>query len=212
MVQNIISRRKEAERRGRKEQILKAARKIFFEKGYLGATMRDISNEAELSTGAIYFYFKGKDEIYGKICEEIMHLTISLVKKGRMKKGNLHERLHSIARAYVGFYVNYREDFDLLDSAYKQITLPEKVNQRIEKLVEKLLSYLKEIFIDAVQNGDLIESTNILQLTMNTWSAIEGILYIHKRNFLTDVDLHLDDLVENQIRIIESGIRHEFGK
>jgi len=212
MTQSIISKRKEAERRARIEQILKAARKIFLGKGYWGATMRDISNEAELSTGAIYFYFKGKDEIYGKICEEIMHLTISLVKKGRRKKGNLYERLHSISKAYVGFYVNYREDFDLLDSAYKQITLPENVNQRIERLVEELLSYLKEIFIDAFQNGDLIESADILQLTMNTWSAIEGILYIHKRNFLADIDVQLEDLVENQIRIIESGIRHEFGK
>ena len=66
--------------------------------------------------------------------------------------------------------------------------------------------------MDAVHNGDLHERTDVVQLTMNTWSAIEGILYIHKRNFLTDVDVKLDDLVVNQIRIIESGIRHEFGK
>jgi hypothetical protein len=47
---------------------------------------------------------------------------------------------------------------------------------------------------------------------MNTWSAIEGILYIHKRDFLTDIGFSLDDLIKKQIAIIASGIRHEFGK
>lgn len=211
MKKNPAYKRKEAERKARIDQILRAARNIFLKKGYWGATMRDIANEAELSTGAVYFYFEGKNEIYGKICEEIMLLTVSLVKKGRRSSGTIRERIKAITDAYVGFYVNYREDFDLLDSAYRQITLPEKLNQSIEKLVAELLSYVTEIFEDAVSNGELSKNTDTLQLTLNAWSAIEGILYIQKRNFLTNVDFSLEDLIEKQICIIESGIRHEFG-
>ena len=47
----------------RKEQILMATWECFAEKGYHDTTMRDISRVSKLSTGAIYNYFKGKDEI-----------------------------------------------------------------------------------------------------------------------------------------------------
>jgi len=82
-MQNVIAKRIEAEKQERIEQILKAARTLFVKKGYLGATMRDIAQEAELSTGAIYVYFSGKDEIYAKVCEEAFHVVIGLIKKAR---------------------------------------------------------------------------------------------------------------------------------
>jgi len=66
---SVLAKRQEAERRERRERILNAARAVFFEKGYLGATIRDIALKAELSPGLIYHYFAGKDAIYGKICE-----------------------------------------------------------------------------------------------------------------------------------------------
>jgi AcrR family transcriptional regulator len=47
----------------RRQQILMAAWKCFSEKGYHETTMRDISKSLGLSTGAVYRYFKGKDEI-----------------------------------------------------------------------------------------------------------------------------------------------------
>ena len=57
----VTAKRKEGDRQERIQRILKAGGKLFLEKGYLNTTMRDICREAELSTGAVYFYFKGKD-------------------------------------------------------------------------------------------------------------------------------------------------------
>ncbi|MEE9466247.1 MAG: TetR/AcrR family transcriptional regulator [Candidatus Neomarinimicrobiota bacterium] len=47
----------------RREQILMAAWGCFAEKGFRETTMRDISQSLGLSIGAVYRYFKGKDEI-----------------------------------------------------------------------------------------------------------------------------------------------------
>jgi hypothetical protein len=44
---------------------MNAAMMVFLKKGYLGTKIRDIALEAQLSPGLIYFYFRGKDEIYG---------------------------------------------------------------------------------------------------------------------------------------------------
>jgi len=50
-----------------KEQITKTARELFTERGYFNTSIRDVSKEAGLSTGAIYYHFKSKEEIASEI-------------------------------------------------------------------------------------------------------------------------------------------------
>ena len=45
-------------------RIVAAAVRVFAEKGYHGATMQDVVRESGLSIGAMYTYFKGKDELF----------------------------------------------------------------------------------------------------------------------------------------------------
>ena len=47
----------------RRRQIIDAAYRCFARKGFHQTTMRNICAEAELSAGAVYTYFKGKEEI-----------------------------------------------------------------------------------------------------------------------------------------------------
>ena len=47
----------------RRTEILEAAWRCFGRKGFHRTTMRDICAEAELSPGAVYRYFQGKDEL-----------------------------------------------------------------------------------------------------------------------------------------------------
>jgi TetR/AcrR family transcriptional repressor of uid operon len=47
----------------RKEQILKAARNCFTEKGFHKTSMRAIAAEAEMSLGNIYRYYKNKEKL-----------------------------------------------------------------------------------------------------------------------------------------------------
>jgi len=47
----------------RRLQIIDAAYRCFARKGFHQATMRDIYEEAQLSPGAIYHYFRSKDDI-----------------------------------------------------------------------------------------------------------------------------------------------------
>lgn len=52
------------------ESILKAATSEFLEKGYKGAWLRDISRKANVTTGALYGYFRNKEELFGAIVGE----------------------------------------------------------------------------------------------------------------------------------------------
>lgn len=59
-----IQERKEREKESRKEEIINAAQKIFFEKGLPAATMDEIAEAAELSKGTLYLYYKSKEDLY----------------------------------------------------------------------------------------------------------------------------------------------------
>jgi AcrR family transcriptional regulator len=70
----------EAHRERRREQILEAARRCFIRKGFHQSSMADVFAEAGLSAGAVYRYFRSKDEIITAIAEEVVgHVSDLLV-------------------------------------------------------------------------------------------------------------------------------------
>jgi AcrR family transcriptional regulator len=55
--------------RARREQILEAAQRCFARDGFHNTTMQVICREAGISPGALYLYFKSKEELIEGICE-----------------------------------------------------------------------------------------------------------------------------------------------
>jgi AcrR family transcriptional regulator len=56
----------------RRRQILDAARRCFARNGFHATSMQHVLREADLSAGAVYRYFKSKDEIVAAIASEIL--------------------------------------------------------------------------------------------------------------------------------------------
>lgn len=56
----------------RRRQILSAALSCFAREGFHRTTMQDIFREADLSPGAVYSYFEGKDQLIAAIIGELM--------------------------------------------------------------------------------------------------------------------------------------------
>lgn len=53
------------------KDILKAAGKVFLEKGFPKASMREIAEEAQVGLSNIYNYFKSKDEIFRMVVHPV---------------------------------------------------------------------------------------------------------------------------------------------
>jgi AcrR family transcriptional regulator len=58
-----------------KARILRAARKLFSERGYDRTTMQDIVREAKTSIGNAYFYFSNKEVLLASMLEESARTT-----------------------------------------------------------------------------------------------------------------------------------------
>ncbi|SEP55223.1 transcriptional regulator, TetR family [Lachnospiraceae bacterium NE2001] len=50
-----------------KKKLLECAMKEFSEKGYMKASIRNICKEAGVTTGALYFFFKDKEDLFGNL-------------------------------------------------------------------------------------------------------------------------------------------------
>lgn len=53
-----------------RERLLKSAKKEFSEKGYMKASLRKICSQAGVTTGALYFFFQDKEDLFGALVEE----------------------------------------------------------------------------------------------------------------------------------------------
>jgi len=64
--------RKAQERQARRRRIQEAARTVFSERGYAGASIEIIARAAQLSVGAIYLYFRSKEDLYVSLIEDTL--------------------------------------------------------------------------------------------------------------------------------------------
>lgn len=64
--------RKQQERHARRRRIQRAARTVFADKGYAKTSIEQIAREASLSVGAIYLYFRSKEDLYVSLLEETL--------------------------------------------------------------------------------------------------------------------------------------------
>jgi AcrR family transcriptional regulator len=58
---------------GAKERLLKAGKRLFGEKGYFETNIHEITDAAELSVGAFYSHFEGKEPFYAVLIERAGH-------------------------------------------------------------------------------------------------------------------------------------------
>jgi AcrR family transcriptional regulator len=106
-----IAERKEREKEQRRNDIINAAEKIFFSKGFDNATMDDVAEKAELSKATLYLYFKSKEDLHFAICIRALLILNGMFKNAVAKSRSAYENLVEIGKAYVEFAYKYSNYF-----------------------------------------------------------------------------------------------------
>ena len=176
-----IAERREREKEKRKSDIVDAAERIFFEKGYENATMDDVANEAELSKGTLYLYFKNKEDLYlaihlrgNKILHSLFENAVKNIKTGI-------EKTRSIGKAYVEFFIKYPKYFNaMLYYESHDIDFADQDSVAAACLIEgkATLELLIESIVTGIKDGSIRSDIDPVKTALNLWGQTTGVLQI----------------------------------
>ena len=85
----------------KREAILRAAIKVFAQKGYFNSKVADIAGAAGIADGTVYLYFKSKDEILHSIFDRAMDDFISEGEREIAELEEPQEKLRRIAELHL---------------------------------------------------------------------------------------------------------------
>jgi AcrR family transcriptional regulator len=74
------------------ELILEAARRVFAERGYDGATMDHIAAAANMTKGAVYHHFKNKKDLFWILSERRLNQQMNLANAAALPEGTTAEQ------------------------------------------------------------------------------------------------------------------------
>jgi AcrR family transcriptional regulator len=87
----------------RKQRVLKAAREIFARDGYTGANVNEIAARANISVGALYKYFRTKEDLFLVHVEQAHDQLGQALAAIESAPGSLMEKLERLLFAAIAF-------------------------------------------------------------------------------------------------------------
>lgn len=143
----------------RRKQILIAAGKCFFNKGFHGASMKEICDAAELSPGSVYRYFKSKEDIIEAMVEEDRKEHRDIFEQIK-KQDNVFESFLRLVDEH--FNHNYTDEYLSLNC---EVMAESARNAGVRKIVEsyneEIINHLRDIFKIAQSKGEINNGIDI---------------------------------------------------
>lgn len=84
-------------------QLLEAAQRVFLRKGFHGASLDEIAEEAGYTTGAVYSNFSGKDDLFLAVLDAEARRRFPLHTEAMLRAGSIEEGLRASAREMAGY-------------------------------------------------------------------------------------------------------------
>lgn len=132
-----------------KSRIIEAARQIIYKNGIAAATMRAIAKEAGLSTGAIYHYYKNKEEILYDVMDESLSVSSRIAeetKQGRHSREEIIEEIYeNIIKRFAKIDENRMQFYLSQEAILGNTELREKFREKYREWIgrtEELMQYL----------------------------------------------------------------------
>src|SRR5262245_48815507 len=84
----------------KRERILESALRVFASKGFFGAKVSDVAEEAGIADGTIYLYFKSKDDLLISLFEAEMQKVIAQLDTAMRGATDAADKLRRFVTAY----------------------------------------------------------------------------------------------------------------
>ncbi|MBI0578622.1 TetR/AcrR family transcriptional regulator [Neobacillus cucumis] len=170
----------DAHKENRKKEILNSAFVCFAKKGFQEATINDIVEHSGISKGAIYNYFKSKDEIY---LELMSNQTVQVYENKKLelsKKKSAIEKLNSWFDAYLEmdpFLEENKAHFAIhIEFKLHASRNPELLKVLNERRQRYFVREISEIITEGQMAGEIKQNIQPEVYADLFWSVIDGVV------------------------------------
>ena len=175
----VFEEKRKKEKENRKNTILRAARRLFFDRGFKSVTVDNIAAKSEVSKGSIYLCFESKEEIYAQILISDNIALYERIKNFSATEASASQLLLEFARIYVDYFLNDNELFRILMTFMMQtgqMNLTEKQNNELIRSTNENIKIISEIIQKGIDSGEFAPIGNIQQMQNAIWGMLNGVI------------------------------------
>lgn len=203
--------RKRQEIEIKRQDIIDAAERVFFTKGYENSSMDTVAKEAEFSKRTIYVYFSSKEQIYYEIMIRGYRLLIGMLENCFSKElpQTAEEELRCIFFTLYSFSKNHSNYFRVImeyetKDADKQTCIDDESKTECYQLGEKVFGYLSNALEKGIRAGTLQSDLDGHKTALILWAYTVGVFNagVKKRGYLENYHhLSVEEFVTEAFRL-----------
>lgn len=185
-----------------RRRLLEAAKQLFMERGYDGATVRDIAAAANLSTGAVFASFSDKADLFNEVLLADCPAQIELMEQAAAQiSGRVQDRLVGVLAKGYQFQ---HEQLELMRAAmsvsWSQGLSGELCDRPIRQAA---VGHVRRLLEEAVRSGELKPDADLDLIVEMVWDSYVA-NYRHAL-FAGWTDAQLTERFRRQVEILLAG-------
>ena len=144
--------------RRRRDEIIRAAGKVFVKKGYHLATIRDICEELSLGPGTIYNYVKSKEDILYLVYDKLTTMLTEALLETTNKNISAMEQLTEVLKKTIDIVWDYQ---DLILLMYQETAALNK--ESLHNILKRESDYVLQVehILEEARDNQAIQIRNV---------------------------------------------------
>ena len=171
----ITPEREEATR----QAILKAARDVFVAKGFHSASVHDVVAASGFSVGAIYSYFKSKDELIRACVLAANKAEADAVLASARSGGTLAAKFDQAIDGWWDFTIDAPGVPAFLAEVWAASSRQPLIRDMVARRRERVVTVASVILQEAVAAGELAPDTDVDEVARTVAALLDGLVIEH---------------------------------
>jgi len=127
-----------------RQEILRAAARLFQQQGYDATSMSDVAAALKLSKGGLYHHFQSKDEILFHLMNHAMDITEERVLSPVRGIADPEARLRMLIRLHIGTVLS-QQDREITVMLHENHPLPPALRKRINTRKKEYVHFVEHL-------------------------------------------------------------------
>ncbi|MGP1418932.1 MAG: TetR/AcrR family transcriptional regulator [Sphaerochaetaceae bacterium] len=132
-----------------RQSLLRSAKAVIWEKGYEAAGLREVCDRAEVTTGALYFFFRSKEDLFRQLLEPVARTIVEFMEnhyrledESRMLFGETQEDIN-FTRTIIRLYDSDPQMYDIIVRNWMNPVVAKYLSQIMETMDRHTLNLLR---------------------------------------------------------------------